>query len=396
MGKSKWTKEQHDYLMNLYGTGEKNEWESWVTDMESKFKRSFTEMSLRNHIRYGKKPTDLPQYKENVEIMADGSHKSDKLIEMSEHQSKTPEYLLKAHGYDPEEWSLTGSRNSIWNAQIKGGGVKTLYASKISAKPRTEFNQHDFLKALNKKIKPVKVTKGNTGLNNLIIPLTDLHFPILTVEIASVYLEELTKILSKGYGEVVIEMLGDTFHSNVMRASQTIRGTILEDVDMAVAIEEAKSFFDIVITNAIANSSQVRIEYASGNHSDFEYMFCVYLEAKYPQIIVNKHLNPRTAFKLGNVGIMLTHGHLAKKKDYPMLFATEFKEIWSECDWKECHSGHYHTMESKNEFGIIHRQMGTLKPNDKYEEDNGFTMGYKTTQVLEYSEDKLKIIYDVG
>ncbi|RKJ71127.1 hypothetical protein D7X33_22615, partial [Butyricicoccus sp. 1XD8-22] len=53
------------------------------------------------------------KYKENTEILGDGSQKSDKLIEMSLEQSKNPDYLLEAHGFDTNEWELTSAKNSI-------------------------------------------------------------------------------------------------------------------------------------------------------------------------------------------------------------------------------------------------------------------------------------------
>ena len=325
----------------------------------------------------------------------DGSETDERVI--PEEALQTRESLLIAHSYNPNEFELVNSTSNYWDSNAGGGNVITLYQSKITVKSKgNKLDYHDFIKELTKNIKPINIENGNSSVNNLVIPLADLHFPILTLEFASKYLLELEGIVAKGYNEIVIEMLGDTFHSNSMRSSQTIRGTILNDVDMVFAIEEAKAFFDCIMKSAISNSNKVTIEYASGNHSDFEYMFCEYLKAKYPQVIINNHLEPRKAFRIGNVGIMITHGNFAKKKDYPMLFANEFKDIWSESSWLEVHSAHYHTMESKNDFGVIHRQLGTLKPNDQYEKDNGFTMGYKTTQVFEYSEDKLKVIYDIG
>ncbi|HBA0840812.1 TPA: hypothetical protein J8Y06_002994 [Enterococcus faecium] len=165
---------------------------------------------------------------------------------------------------------------------------------------------------------------------------------------------------------------------------------------MVEAIELAKTFFITLIDESLRKSSEVRIEFASGNHSDFEYLFLMYLETLYPQVTVNKHNLPRIAYQLDNVGIMLTHGHFGKKGDYPMLFATEFRDVWSKSTWLEIHQGHYHSMEAQNLKGVIHRQLGTIKPNDQYESENGYTMNYKSTQAFEYSADKLKVIYELG
>ena len=45
-------------------------------------------------------------YKAQTTINKDGSFSSDKLVEMNEQQAKDPDYILKAHGFDPDEWTL--------------------------------------------------------------------------------------------------------------------------------------------------------------------------------------------------------------------------------------------------------------------------------------------------
>src|SRR5690606_26253350 len=65
-------------------------------------------------------------YKETTEIMANGSYKSDKLLRMSQEDSKNVDYLLKAHGFDKEDWQLVNARNNIWNVYSKQDGVQQL------------------------------------------------------------------------------------------------------------------------------------------------------------------------------------------------------------------------------------------------------------------------------
>ncbi|HAU87771.1 MAG TPA: hypothetical protein DCW90_20475, partial [Lachnospiraceae bacterium] len=84
-------------------------------------------------------PLSLPKYKEQTDVNKDGSYTSDKLIEISEEDSKNPEFLLNAHGFDPIKWELVSARNSIWNQGSKSG-IKNLYSSKINVKPRTDIS----------------------------------------------------------------------------------------------------------------------------------------------------------------------------------------------------------------------------------------------------------------
>ncbi|MCC4046495.1 helix-turn-helix domain-containing protein [Enterococcus gallinarum] len=310
-------------------------------------------------------------------------------------RSKTPKDILLYKGYDPEEWEISQVTTNEWTtttADIQ----KWNQQLKFVVKPKTNTSIKDLATKLLQSVEPAFVKPTIKGKRNLVIPLADLHFPILSERKFETYLSDVLAIINKGYKIIVIEVLGDIFHSNAMKSSQTIKGTQLEDVDMVEAIELAKTFFITLIDESLRKSSEVRIEFASGNHSDFEYLFLMYLETLYPQVTVNKHNLPRIAYQLDNVGIMLIHGHFGKKGDYPMLFATEFRDVWSKSTWLEIHQGHYHSMEAQNLKGVIHRQLGTIKPNDQYESENGYTMNYKSTQAFEYSADKLKVIYELG
>src|SRR5690625_3636558 len=105
---------------------------------ESKWRKDYSNYKRWKNYLESKKgdiETDDLNYKSTVEINADGSHKSDKLLRMSAEDSKDPEFLLKAHGYDPAEWELMNAKNNIWNVYSKQDGISTLYSSRITAKP---------------------------------------------------------------------------------------------------------------------------------------------------------------------------------------------------------------------------------------------------------------------
>lgn len=396
MGKSKWTKEQHEYLMNLYGNGEKNQWDSWAKDMEEKYDRSFTEMSLRNHIRYGKKPTDLPQYKENVEIMSDGSHKSDKLIEMSEHQSKTPEYLLKAHGYNPKEWDLTGSRNSIWNAQIKGGGLKTLYASKVSAKPKADnqFTIKDLAeKVANAKPRKMKV-KELREFNDklLLIPLYDMHFGINVKEDYEKTKSKIYNLLKNNtYEEVLFVVGSDLTHHDNFR-STTASGTIIENANMEQAWEDASQFYIPLIEKAIENCGRVKIIYSKGNHSEsMEWAFVKYLKALFPQATYDDTFEERKIHVYGDSVMGFTHGD-KRKKSLHNVFQADFSAQWGLALDRTIFTGHFHHEQVFDEFGTIVRTLPTAGKTDEWHRNSGFVGATKRFQVFEYEQTGLSII----
>jgi len=396
-----WTEQEIDRLKELINEDYTNKKIAII--LSNEYGREFTKISVKSKRQRLNKATppravDGQSINENKRYNIDGTISQAEFdVKMAFYQkdSKTPEDILKYKGYDPDEWEISQVTTNEWTtttADIQ----KWNQQLKFVVKPKTNTSIKDLATKLLQSVEPAFVKPTIKGKCNLVIPLADLHFPILSELKFEAYLSDVLAIINKGYKTIVIEVLGDIFHSNAMKASQTIKGTQLEDVDMVEAIELAKTFFITLIDESLRKSSEVRIEFASGNHSDFEYLFLMYLETLYPQVTVNKHNLPRIAYQLDNVGIMLTHGHFGKKGDYPMLFATEFRDVWSKSSWLEIHQGHYHSMEAQNLKGVIHRQLGTIKPNDQYESENGYTMNYKSTQAFEYSADKLKVIYELG
>jgi hypothetical protein len=306
--------------------------------------------------------------------------------------SKTPEDILKYKGYDPQEWEISQVTTNEWTtttADIQ----KWNQQLKFVVKPKHKaFNASAFTES----IKPVKLTAIKTGDRNLFIGLADWHFGITKLEDLQDKLAGMIEVISKGYKQIVIGQLGDLFHSSQIKKSVTMAGTQLEDVDMVTAIKDARAFFDVLITECVRHSKQVTVEHAEGNHSgSIEYMFLLYLEAKYPDIQVHAHNKYRQAFMLDKVAIMITHGQYGKRKDLPMLFATEFSDIWSKATTREIITGHFHTQQTNDYQGVIHRQLGTIKPNDSYEIENGWTMGKKVLQLFEYDSERLRVTYDI-
>lgn len=312
-------------------------------------------------------------------------------------ESLTDDDLLLMHKLDPDVFKIRSLTSNVYTMNGANGTRAYNFQSKIITEPKSgELTDQDLVEVFANAVEPYVVNPIKHGLNNLVIPLADLHFGITTMDDENVTekLDRIVDIIEKGYKTIVIEQLGDLFHSSQLKSSQTLRGTYLEDVDTIRALEDAKTFYDVIIESALRNSKTVRVEHAAGNHSgNMEYMFLMYLEAKYPQLEVNRHNAPRTAFLLDRVGILITHGHLAKNK-LNSLFTTNYKEIWATAETAEIHTGHFHTKEMDHD-GIIHRQMGTFKRNDAYEIDNGWTMNKKIIQLIEYNETRSVAIYEV-
>lgn len=341
----------------------------------------------------GKPKSKVKDVKRGTEIVInkDGSTTSSTTMQMTQEQAKDPEFVLRAHGFNPDDWDIVSARNNFWQQNSVENGLIDLYQSKITVKPKVddELTPQDIANLFKADIKPYTVKQVARDTHNLVVPLPDLHFGITTMPDVKGHLDRLLELINKGYKTIVIEQLGDLFHSSQMWSSQTLKGTLLDEVNMVQAVEDAKQFFDVLVTAALKNSTTLHIKQMAGNHSgNMEYMFMEYLKAKYPQVVIKNNIQFRDAYLLDNVGIMLAHGDLAPK-NLPMLFANEFGGVWSLSHSREIHKGHFHKEKIVDEGGVISRQLGTVKPNDNYEIMNGWTLSKKELYALEYDSDKL-------
>lgn len=326
-----------------------------------------------------------------IVLNKDGSQSSSTTLQMTSEQAKDPDFVLRAHGFDPSEWDIISARNNFWQQNSQDNGLIDLYQSKITVKPKSddELTPQDIANLFKADIKPYTVNQVARDTHNLVVPLPDLHFGITTMLDVKGHLDSLLELINKGYKTIVIEQLGDLFHSSQMWSSQTLKGTLLDEVDMVQAVEDAKQFFDVLVIAALKNSTTLHIKQMAGNHSaNLEYLFMEYLKAKYPQVVIKNNIKFRDAYLLDNVGIMLAHGDLAPK-NLPMLMANEFGGVWSLSHSREIHKGHFHNEKTIDNGGVISRQLGTVKPNDKYEIMNGWTLSKKELYALEYDSDKL-------
>lgn len=337
-------------------------------------------------------------YRDNgtqLSINADGSQTSSTVIQMQADQIKDVNYVLRAHGFSETDWELVSARNNFWQQNNSEQGLVDLYQSKITVKPKThELSVEKFLEQLTNDVKPYQLVEANNkNEKNMVMPLADLHFGITKISDLEEHLHKIIPIIQQPRDTFVIEQLGDLLHSSQMWTTQTMRGTMLDEVDMVQAIEDAKSFFHLIITNI--NANHIIVKQMAGNHSgNLEYLFMEMLKVKYQNVSVENNVKYRDAYLLGDVGILIAHGDLAKK-GLTSLFPTEFKDVWSKSKQHYLHTGHYHNEKLTDNAGIVWQQFGTPKPTDKYEEQNGWSLSKKSMYLLEYSPDELLAEYYV-
>lgn len=336
-------------------------------------------------------------YKETTEIMANGSYKSDKLLRMSQEDSKDVNYLLKAHGFDKEDWELVNARNNIWNVYSKQDGVQQLYSSKITVKPRVNgFDLDKLLEVVKKEVKPLIVDRPKSFEDYtklLEIPLYDMHFGVSTLEYYENHLKEiLGKIESRKWNKILFVVGQDLLHNDNFKG-QTANGTMIQKVDMEKAFDEALQFYSTLINGALENAKDVDVIYVKGNHDEsISYGLFRTLKATFPQANFIGNLKQRTAFVWEKIFIGLTHGDKGHNR-IAENFVSEYGKLIANAEIKEIHSGHLHVEKSKDQFGIVHRTLATANKTDDWHDDMGFVGGNKRFQIFEYSPTSLDAIY---
>ena len=363
-------------------------------------------VSRRSVQRYRKGATYTPVKETKIKDVArgteivinrDGSQTITAKLEMTEEQAKDPDFVLRAHGFEPSEWEIISLKNNFWDMGIGGGEVVTNYQSKISVKPIIKALSIDaVLSTFNREIKPVKVHNIAKGENSILVALFDMHFGITRLSDLESHLEQITSILQKGYKNIEIIIGGDVLHSDFLTKTQTASNTQLDEVNTIRAVEEAESFFSSLLELSLKYGKRVEVKAVSGNHdTDSQYMFVWGLSKKFPQVAFENVLNnKRLAFQFGKIGVMVAHGNLALKR-LPMLFANEYSDIWSSSTYRLIASGHFHTEKLQDVDGVVMHQFGTVKPNDPYEVANGYTTGRKHLQLLEFGKERLLATYEV-
>ena len=341
--------------------------------------------------------SNTPEYKEEVEILKDGSHKSDKLLKMSIEDSKNPEYLLKAHGYNPAEWDIVSAKSSIWNQHNKNDGTLTLFSSKITVKPKKDgLDFGKFLEDIEQKVKPIYIeteTKPITNPKLLEIPLYDMHFGISDLEYYQSHLEDIIEKIKSRRWEKVLFVIGQDLLHNDNFKGQTANGTIIDKVNMKKAFDEALQFYATMIHEAVNNSNSVECIYVKGNHDEsMSYGLFRVLKATFPKLKFDDNLKQRTAFVWEKVFIGLSHGDKGQNRILEN-FISEYGKLIANADVKEVHLGHLHTEKSKDQFGITQRTLSTANKTDEWHEDNGFVGANKRFQLFEYSPNTLDAIY---
>lgn len=365
---------------------------------------------LENEIKNIKK-----SFKSESKINKDGTYSSSKLLDMSEEQSKDISYILKAHGFDSKSWKLVSARNNIRQVISKQDGVVTLYASYITVKPITDLSLSDvesFYKELCTTYQAPEVKEiSNKGNYMFELPIMDLHFGKLSLseDVAEPYNYELARerfnyiidesinnIKNYDIDEIVFPIGSDFFHVDNVNMSTTA-GT-RQDSDLSPQLI-FKYGLECLIDGIMKLSkiAKVKVFCVNGNHDYLTSYHAVYSLWCYfhnnENVIVNVGTSPRKYVQYGNNLLGFTHGDKERQR-IDGLMQIEAREMWGNTKYHEFHCGHLHSEQTKENNGIIFRNLSSVCGTDTWHHTSGYIGAVKKCQsFLWHKTYGLKVIF---
>lgn len=349
-------------------------------------------------------------FNSETSINKDGTYSSNKLLIMNEEESKNPDYILKAHGFDTECWKIVSARNNIRQVISKQDGVVTLYASFITVKPIVDLTLEQiesFYQELLTKY-PSPTIKRSTICENgflLEIPIEDVHFGKLSLsedvsepynynlakERFSYVIDDIIQSVSGMNIEKIIFPIGsDYFHVDNVNSSTTA-GT-RQDIDLSPQLI-FKYGLECLIENIIKLTSIAPVEVfcINGNH-DFlsSYHAICSLQCYFhndENVNVNTDTSPRKYVEFGKVLLGFTHGDKEKKR-IEGLMQIEAREAWGRTKYHEFHMGHLHSEHTREVNGVIIRNLSSITGTDAWHNNSGYVGAIKKCQSFLWDKER--------
>lgn len=335
---------------------------------------------------------------------SDGSAVANKVLAVNNAQDLSDVDVLTLFGYDPASFKLDSFKYSAWGKDKATG--QPLISASIKVSPvNQDVTTDKFISVINNNVKPIEPIKAKYSIEtreldeNLIIPLFDLHFGITDIETAYDYLLNLQDLMEHhNYKHILIIFGGDVFHSDFMTKTQTVKGTQLDHVDNVQALKDATSFFDDLIRSVHLHAKNVDVISIGGNHDyDKAYLWMYAMSLKWKNF-ATFHITDetRTYFMLDYVMVAICHGDIATNK-MANLMSVEEPKMWAKATNRLALSGHYHKnvirQIAENDNGVTSYQCSTIKPEDRYEKDKGYTMSSHKLEVFTCNEHRVTAVH---
>ena len=317
-------------------------------------------------------PTQKNEFHSVEEHHENGEIDFNKKVFFDKNVEKTPDMILKALGYSPDEWSIVSWRISDWDVQSSNGG-KTAYAVRGRIKPKgmSDMRDVDYFNAAKEFFSTHKIEEqtkaqfkgGKTfGTNEYLIeiPAIELHLgkrAHVTDTPENYDIKDAEQCFNKIFDTVIdyaeaigtkgncLLVIGNDFF-NAEFNNQTTNGTPQQnDGRYKKLFIKGMELYTNAIERLIPIFGNIDVRLCQGNHAQSAEFYLYHSLSQYFRNAKNVHFsdNYRTtqAYVFGDVGIFFTHGDENEKRTIASIPA-EFPEEWGKTKFRELHLGHLH------------------------------------------------------
>ncbi len=346
-----------------------------------------------------------------IEIQGNGTQTSTVRVKLTEEQKKDADYLLRVHGYDPNQWEIVNAKQTIWNQNSNKKGMIDLYSSKITVKPRKGFNwnEENIRKIFDslgtdKVFEPEIYEEKENDRNLLFIPLADIHFGLYaTMELSGEdYNTRIAKRRVRYVIDKVLERISDKHIDKIIFLvgndginADNIAGTTTSGTPQDNQLnwfDTIRQFTELMIEvlDKLEQIAPVLAFLVPSNH-DLHSMFgiCETLKAYYrnnPNITICGEATQRKYFRFGKN--MIGFSHDEKEKNVAKIMAAEQPKIWGETKFKYFMISHLHHEIVKDDYGVDIRRLPTISGRSYWTNKCGFVGTKKQGQAFIFNENE--------
>ena len=248
----------------------------------------------------------------------------------------------------------------------------------------------------------------NDSGNLLVINLSDHHFGKLAwgyetgkhnydVGIATeIFNRAFNTILERAssyrFDEIWFIVGNDLLNSDDQQGRTTMGTVVSTDIRYTRTMTVVRNILISCIEQLRHYTSRVKVKMVSGNHDQFSVwhtgssLECFF--HKYTDVEIDNSPRYYKYDEFGKIMIMWTHGDKGKRKDYPLLMATEQPEMFGRTKFREIHTGHLHHDRVEEQHGIKVRTLSSLGPADRWHADKGFVGNLRSSEAFIYNKEQ--------
>lgn len=177
-----------------------------------------------------------------------------------------------------------------------------------------------------------------------------------------------------------IAFVGDLFHYDTPGGTTT-SGTPLERDGRLQKMIQVGCDTLLTLVKQSAETVPTDVVIVNGNHDEvLTWTFQRIMQERFrghKQVTIKPDFTGRQYLHWGKTLLGFVHGHRAKRK-LPQIMALEASRLWSECPYREWHTGHFHSQAAEWQRpietldGVIVRTAPALCPPDDWHSVNGF------------------------